>query len=1063
MSRMIWLVEITAYDPGLPGTRTLRYCTGPGFRTSTARYMPYLVQAGTMRRDIFGAGNTFGRATVSMGEIVLANPGGALDGLLDYAFDGRAVSVWYGPQTGTYPTDFTPLLQNATMAGQAKSSREELRIALRDKLADLDVQLQTNRYAGTNVGDAGLEGGPELRGKPKPQCYGEVFNGPAVLVNGPKLIYQMKDGPVQDIPDVRDRGVSLYQTPSSWEEIYGVGDATSTLAHDFNDVACKGEDVIVGVGANGLIVYSHDGGATWEEAHTHPFVAGAAGPMPSFVTAGDDIGGDGQTGVSNTRTTTIQVSDVPNRLLLVGVAIKDNTGQTIQSVSSSLDGALTQRGTTSDHNSPTPEVQASMWYLRMPTVGTHVITVTLSGGATARMIVMSSLYRDVNQSTFGTYNLPHNNSTSPATTSAGSQTSLATDRVVDVVAKTDSDQTITVGAGQTERNKGATANATTSNNVIGGMSDEAGTGSPVTMSWTWGGGTTESWAMVTTTLNNIPADIVNLVSVDYDPVLDAFVATSDAGQMAVSFNDGVDWDAISSPFYDEETVVVRSSKRGTFVAIGTGGTVARSTDGEIFVAAADNGHTSPDASLSALVYGNGRWVTFRDMGSGGALIATSDDDGVTWDVQGPPMINDPVSGAAYGSGVYTCLSGTTAYARLYSSVDGVEWTERFITDNSSSSMGATGGSLSFGGYMQQFVAVGPHTKSSYGRLITSRDGVKWTVQNIPLPVSFSGTGVGTSDEQVVVCGSDGRMIVPVTPGTYASLADLQDNTLQPARGSFKVYAAGGYFRLGSPPDGLVTADVLVGANAAARTSAQIWEDVLTKAGKTSSDWSTADVTALDSDNSAVVGLYIGLEEVTVSAALDMVAKSPGAWWGADQENKYRIKRLEDPSAGSSVMTIKPHRMVKPLNRLDPNDPKSGLPWWAVVMRYKRNYGASNELAFAMDPLFRAELMLEWRQVVYDDDSVKTVWPNAHTQVIDSLFVDPDDALTEAIRVLQLRDQQRNRYEFSIPLNEDTLALDLGDVVTVEHPRFGLSAGKKCVVTTLEPNVEEKTLYMNVWG
>ena len=51
-----------------------------------------------------------GRSTVSVGDLILYNPDGELDFLEDYAFDGRSLEVWVGPESGTYPTDFEQVL-----------------------------------------------------------------------------------------------------------------------------------------------------------------------------------------------------------------------------------------------------------------------------------------------------------------------------------------------------------------------------------------------------------------------------------------------------------------------------------------------------------------------------------------------------------------------------------------------------------------------------------------------------------------------------------------------------------------------------------------------------------------------------------------------------------------------------------------------------------------------------------------------------------------------------------------------------------------------------------------
>ena len=153
-------------------------------------------------RQIVGREGLGGIARV-YGDIVLSNADGGLDRLLDdYALDGRAVRLLIGPRDGLY-SDFGLVFKG--VFNRATLTERDLRISVSDGLAKLELPIQPNVYAGTG----GLEGGADLKGKPKPLTWGAVYNITPVLVDAANLIYQVHDGAIDAVSAVRDRGVAL--------------------------------------------------------------------------------------------------------------------------------------------------------------------------------------------------------------------------------------------------------------------------------------------------------------------------------------------------------------------------------------------------------------------------------------------------------------------------------------------------------------------------------------------------------------------------------------------------------------------------------------------------------------------------------------------------------------------------------------------------------------------------------------------------------------------------------------------------------------------------------------
>lgn len=208
--------DIDAYDPALPGVRTLRfatqgYTTKPSDSPANTHYEGRIQQPANVRRDCFQQGQTFGRTQIGYGELVLVNNDGALDDLLGYSYAGRAISIKLGtvlPNSGGVPTWTTVL---AGTMEQAQFSWQKVTFRVRDRQQDLAKPLQQVRFAGNNSLPAGLEGvADDLKDRPKPLVYGQVFNVAPPCVNTTRLIYQVHQGSaLQSIDGVYDRGVPL--------------------------------------------------------------------------------------------------------------------------------------------------------------------------------------------------------------------------------------------------------------------------------------------------------------------------------------------------------------------------------------------------------------------------------------------------------------------------------------------------------------------------------------------------------------------------------------------------------------------------------------------------------------------------------------------------------------------------------------------------------------------------------------------------------------------------------------------------------------------------------------
>lgn len=294
---------------------------------------------------------------------------------------------------------------------------------------------------------------------------------------------------------------------------------------------------------------------------------------------------------------------------------------------------------------------------------------------------------------------------------------------------------------------------------------------------------------------------------------------------------------------------------------------------------------------------------------------------------------------------------------------------------------------------------------------------------------------------------------------YTSQSDMETN--MPSAGAFRVWPGGGYFRLGSSAVGTLTADVVQGAAASNRTVAQIIKTVsIDRGGVASGDVVSADVTALDTANSAEVGIWVDSES-DISSVLDELANSIGAWWGFDNTGKLRMVRLSSPS-GSPVITLTKTDIID-IDRSGTSDAGRGVPAYSCKLFYKKLYTTQDtDLAGSVTDARRNEIKVEYRETVSKDDTVKNKHPLAPELEFHTLLIDASAASTEAARLLAIYKVRRDVVTCQIR-TETLLNLNLGDVVSVLIDRFGYNAGKLFKIIGIETDYKRNEIKLTLWG
>lgn len=299
---------------------------------------------------------------------------------------------------------------------------------------------------------------------------------------------------------------------------------------------------------------------------------------------------------------------------------------------------------------------------------------------------------------------------------------------------------------------------------------------------------------------------------------------------------------------------------------------------------------------------------------------------------------------------------------------------------------------------------------------------------------------------------------------HATEADML--TASVAAGHVDTCLAKGTFRLGSIPDGIVTADVVEGETAADRTVAQIMDRLIQgPGGLASGEVDAAAIAALDTAHDGEVGIWL-TGETTVAQALDALAGTVGAWWSFDDAGIFDTRRLEAP-AGTPVVTLRPGDLIdqgQAIELVPVADEGEGVPPWRATVRWGLHHAVQDRdgLAGSLGEDRKAALAREWRSAVAEDSGVLTKHLKAPELIVDTLFVHEADAAAEAARLLALYGAERDRFRVKAPEGRAG-AVDLGDVVQLMAPRLGLAGGKSFLVLGVGRQASRGIVTLELWG
>lgn len=276
---------------------------------------------------------------------------------------------------------------------------------------------------------------------------------------------------------------------------------------------------------------------------------------------------------------------------------------------------------------------------------------------------------------------------------------------------------------------------------------------------------------------------------------------------------------------------------------------------------------------------------------------------------------------------------------------------------------------------------------------------------------------------------------------------------------YTVDLTNGRFTLVAAPTGIITADVKgskPGGTYLATVADIVKHLVEDHAGFTyPGDFDTASFTALNTANSAVVGVY-DRDTTDLFNILDRLINSIGGFYGFDRDGKFQVGRVELPT-GTAAFEFDSTNIIE-ITRL-----ASAVPNHQVRVNYNKNFRVMSESDF--DPSIttakRDSLVREWSVATATDANVLTAYPNSSALIVNTFLVDSTAAATEASRLLTIYKTQRDFYKILVKTQPYTLKLN--DVVKITFNRYNLASGKLFRVISIVEDAANNEVELELWG
>lgn len=279
-------------------------------------------------------------------------------------------------------------------------------------------------------------------------------------------------------------------------------------------------------------------------------------------------------------------------------------------------------------------------------------------------------------------------------------------------------------------------------------------------------------------------------------------------------------------------------------------------------------------------------------------------------------------------------------------------------------------------------------------------------------------------------------------------------------GEYATCLAEGLFRLHSKlSTSLITCDVdgdVDDTGAWAETHAEIAERLLRRGGFGTGELASG--TFASAWPAGTAKLWMPSSDATgapsLSAAMDLLARSVAGYWHEDRRGRIGIGRLVAPASVLSTLQITEDDFRERIDEVDLPRP----PRWRQRVTYRRIETVQDRFAGALSEADQNEYRQPWRETSDEDASVATRHPYAaEPAALDSLFDEEADATALAEHIMDLHGPDRRMHR--LPVGPLASFVSVGDIVTATYPRGGFGSGKPVAVV----GVSDRTGILTVWG
>jgi hypothetical protein len=296
-------------------------------------------------------------------------------------------------------------------------------------------------------------------------------------------------------------------------------------------------------------------------------------------------------------------------------------------------------------------------------------------------------------------------------------------------------------------------------------------------------------------------------------------------------------------------------------------------------------------------------------------------------------------------------------------------------------------------------------------------------------------------------------------GPIERIIDIRDNGVPlDITTGYTVDLTKGTFKLLNNPAGQITCSVQGSKNPDYKnTVAEIIKRIVKNYGNpsvngviTDSNIDLVNFSAFETANQQKVGIYISGKDNMLSVCQEL-AGSVGAQLVATRLGKLKLLKVDVPQAGSTSITDQD--IISGTFQVSQKPDVIGT----YKLGYCKNYTLQPGLLTGIPQAHRDLVSGEWLSATFTNITASALYrlnvlPEQKNTLMltDSKLLETDSdgqVLAEATRLVNLRSTQRYIYRFTA--TSMFLQVQIGDMITVTHSRFGLSAGVAAQVLSTE--------------